>query len=159
MGEPHSKIADSVLDLVGDTPLFEIRRLDTETPRGRAPDSLTGPGNDAHFVFEPARACRRGLKGINRLQIFSPYPAVPMTARSGPACWSAGATQGRGHYSTWSRALVRAHSSLHSPSSGGNMIISCAKFSRNTEGRISSPTTYPVYSRERHWSTIRPWRN
>ena len=25
----------SVLDLVGDTPLFELRRLDGETPRGR----------------------------------------------------------------------------------------------------------------------------
>jgi hypothetical protein len=42
---------------------------------------------------------------------------------------------------------------------GREMIISCAKFSRNTEGRIFSPTTCPVYSRERHWSTTRPWRN
>jgi [CysO sulfur-carrier protein]-thiocarboxylate-dependent cysteine synthase len=31
----HPLVVDSVLDLVGDTPLFEIRRLDTETPRGR----------------------------------------------------------------------------------------------------------------------------
>ena len=31
----HPLVVDSVLDLVGDTPLLEIRRLDTETPRGR----------------------------------------------------------------------------------------------------------------------------
>ena len=31
----HPLVVDSVLDLIGDTPLFEIRRLDTETPRGR----------------------------------------------------------------------------------------------------------------------------
>ncbi len=31
----HPLVVDSVLDLVGDTPLFEIRRLDTEAPRGR----------------------------------------------------------------------------------------------------------------------------
>ncbi len=31
----HPLVVDSVLDLVGDTPLFEIRRLATETPRGR----------------------------------------------------------------------------------------------------------------------------
>ena len=31
----HPLVVDSVLDLVGDTPLFEIRRLDTATPRGR----------------------------------------------------------------------------------------------------------------------------
>jgi cysteine synthase len=31
----HPLVVDSVLDLVGDTPLFEVRRLDTETPRGR----------------------------------------------------------------------------------------------------------------------------
>jgi cysteine synthase A len=31
----HPLVVDSALDLVGDTPLFEIRRLDTETPRGR----------------------------------------------------------------------------------------------------------------------------
>jgi cysteine synthase A len=31
----HPLVVDSVLDLVGDTPLFEIRRLDTESPRGR----------------------------------------------------------------------------------------------------------------------------
>lgn len=31
----HPLVVDSVLDLIGDTPLFEIRRLDTEAPRGR----------------------------------------------------------------------------------------------------------------------------
>ena len=31
----HPLVVDSVLDLVGDTPLFEIRRLDAEAPRGR----------------------------------------------------------------------------------------------------------------------------
>jgi cysteine synthase A len=31
----HPRVVDSALDLVGDTPLFEIRRLDTERPRGR----------------------------------------------------------------------------------------------------------------------------
>lgn len=31
----HPRVVDSALDLVGDTPLFEIRRLDVETPRGR----------------------------------------------------------------------------------------------------------------------------
>jgi cysteine synthase A len=31
----HPRVVDSTLDLVGDTPLFEIRRLDTERPRGR----------------------------------------------------------------------------------------------------------------------------
>jgi cysteine synthase A len=31
----HPRIYASVLDLVGDSPLFEIRRLDAETPRGR----------------------------------------------------------------------------------------------------------------------------
>ena len=31
----HPLVVDSVLDLIGDTPLFEIRRLDTATPRGR----------------------------------------------------------------------------------------------------------------------------
>jgi cysteine synthase A len=31
----HPLVVDSVLDLVGDTPLFEIRRVDAETPRGR----------------------------------------------------------------------------------------------------------------------------
>jgi cysteine synthase A len=31
----HPLVVDSVLDLVGDTPLFEVRRLDTEAPRGR----------------------------------------------------------------------------------------------------------------------------
>ncbi|MEP7122918.1 MAG: cysteine synthase A [Byssovorax sp.] len=31
----HPLVVDSALDLVGDTPLFEIRRLDTEAPRGR----------------------------------------------------------------------------------------------------------------------------
>jgi cysteine synthase A len=31
----HPLVVDSVLDLIGDTPLFEIRRLDTDAPRGR----------------------------------------------------------------------------------------------------------------------------
>jgi cysteine synthase A len=31
----HPRVVDSVLDLVGDTPLFEIRNLDRDTPRGR----------------------------------------------------------------------------------------------------------------------------
>jgi cysteine synthase len=31
----HPRVVDSVLDLVGDTPLFEIRRVDSEAPRGR----------------------------------------------------------------------------------------------------------------------------
>jgi cysteine synthase A len=31
----HPRVVDSVLDLVGDTPLFEIRNLDREHPRGR----------------------------------------------------------------------------------------------------------------------------
>ena len=31
----HPLVVDSVLDLVGDTPLFEIRRLDSDIPRGR----------------------------------------------------------------------------------------------------------------------------
>ncbi|MGK3986839.1 cysteine synthase A [Sorangium sp. So ce136] len=31
----HPRVVDSVLDLVGDTPLFEIRRVDAATPRGR----------------------------------------------------------------------------------------------------------------------------
>jgi cysteine synthase A len=31
----HPRVVDSVLDLVGDTPLFELRRIDAEVPRGR----------------------------------------------------------------------------------------------------------------------------
>ncbi len=31
----HPRVVDSVLDLIGDTPLFEIRRIDDEAPRGR----------------------------------------------------------------------------------------------------------------------------
>lgn len=31
----HPRVVESVLDLVGDTPLFEIRRLDADAPRGR----------------------------------------------------------------------------------------------------------------------------
>ena len=31
----HPRIVSSVLDLVGDTPLYELRRIDTESPRGR----------------------------------------------------------------------------------------------------------------------------
>src|SRR6185437_9838842 len=31
----HPRVIDSVLDLVGDTPLFEIRRIDADQPRGR----------------------------------------------------------------------------------------------------------------------------
>jgi cysteine synthase A len=31
----HPRVVDSVLDLVGDTPLFEIRRVDADRPRGR----------------------------------------------------------------------------------------------------------------------------
>jgi cysteine synthase A len=31
----HPRVIGSVLDLIGDTPLFEIRRIDTATPRGR----------------------------------------------------------------------------------------------------------------------------
>ncbi|AKT39145.1 cysteine synthase A [Chondromyces crocatus] len=31
----HPRVVESVLDLVGDTPLYEIRRLETATPRGR----------------------------------------------------------------------------------------------------------------------------
>lgn len=31
----HPLIYENVLDLIGDTPLVEVRRLDTETPRGR----------------------------------------------------------------------------------------------------------------------------
>lgn len=31
----HPRVVDSVLDLIGDTPLFEIRRMGLEAPRGR----------------------------------------------------------------------------------------------------------------------------
>ncbi|APR81369.1 Cysteine synthase [Minicystis rosea] len=31
----HPRVVDSVLDLVGDTPLYEIHRIDIDTPRGR----------------------------------------------------------------------------------------------------------------------------
>lgn len=31
----HPRVVGSVLDLVGDTPLFEVQRLDREAPRGR----------------------------------------------------------------------------------------------------------------------------
>ena len=31
----HPRVVASVLDLIGDTPLYELRRLDTESPRGR----------------------------------------------------------------------------------------------------------------------------
>lgn len=31
----HPRVVDSLLDLVGDTPLYEIRRVDAATPRGR----------------------------------------------------------------------------------------------------------------------------
>ena len=31
----HPRVVSSVLDLVGDTPLYELRRIDTESPRGR----------------------------------------------------------------------------------------------------------------------------
>jgi cysteine synthase A len=42
----HPRVVESVLDLVGDTPLFEIRRVDTEPPRGRvlAKAELYNPG-------------------------------------------------------------------------------------------------------------------
>jgi len=31
----HPRVVDTVLDLVGDTPLFELRRIDADVPRGR----------------------------------------------------------------------------------------------------------------------------
>ncbi|MFT3776157.1 MAG: cysteine synthase A [Minicystis sp.] len=31
----HPRVVDSILDLVGDTPLYEIRRIDSDAPRGR----------------------------------------------------------------------------------------------------------------------------
>lgn len=31
----HPRVVNSVLDLVGDTPLYELRRIDSDTPRGR----------------------------------------------------------------------------------------------------------------------------
>lgn len=31
----HPRVVSSVLDLVGDTPLYELRRIDSESPRGR----------------------------------------------------------------------------------------------------------------------------
>lgn len=31
----HPRVVNSILDLVGDTPLYELRRIDLETPRGR----------------------------------------------------------------------------------------------------------------------------
>jgi cysteine synthase A len=31
----HPRVVDSMLDLIGDTPLFEIRRLDADVPRGK----------------------------------------------------------------------------------------------------------------------------
>lgn len=31
----HPRVVDSILDLVGDTPLYEIRRLDADAPRGK----------------------------------------------------------------------------------------------------------------------------
>src|SRR5262249_39829141 len=42
----HPRVVSSVLDLVGDTPIFEIRRIDNDTPRGRvfAKAELYNPG-------------------------------------------------------------------------------------------------------------------
>src|SRR5262249_46520654 len=42
----HPRVVSSVLDLIGDTPLFEIRRIDTESPRGRvvAKAEMDNPG-------------------------------------------------------------------------------------------------------------------
>lgn len=31
----HPRVVNSILDLVGDTPLYELRRIDSDTPRGR----------------------------------------------------------------------------------------------------------------------------
>jgi cysteine synthase A len=31
----HPRVVSSILDLIGDTPLYELRRIDSETPRGR----------------------------------------------------------------------------------------------------------------------------
>ena len=31
----HPRVVNSILDLVGDTPLYELRRIDTDVPRGR----------------------------------------------------------------------------------------------------------------------------
>lgn len=31
----HPRVVNSILDLVGDTPLYELRRIDSESPRGR----------------------------------------------------------------------------------------------------------------------------
>jgi cysteine synthase A len=42
----HPRVVDSILDLVGDTPLFEIRRLDPDSPRAKvwAKAELYNPG-------------------------------------------------------------------------------------------------------------------
>src|SRR5262249_52716276 len=42
----HPRVVDGVLDLVGDTPLFEITKLDADAPRGRvlAKAELYNPG-------------------------------------------------------------------------------------------------------------------
>ncbi|WP_437630764.1 cysteine synthase A [Sorangium sp. So ce854] len=67
----HPRVVDSVLDLVGDTPLFEIRRVDAATPRGRVfgKAEQQNPGGSLKdriclAMIEGAEA--RGLLGAGR---------------------------------------------------------------------------------------------
>ncbi|WP_437730945.1 cysteine synthase A [Sorangium sp. So ce1335] len=67
----HPRVVDSLLDLVGDTPLFEIRRVDAATPRGRVfgKAEQQNPGGSLKdriclAMIEGAEA--RGLLGAGR---------------------------------------------------------------------------------------------
>ncbi|WP_437686225.1 cysteine synthase A [Sorangium sp. So ce176] len=67
----HPRVVDSVLDLVGDTPLYEIRRVDAATPRGRVfgKAEQQNPGGSLKdriclAMIEGAEA--RGLLGAGR---------------------------------------------------------------------------------------------
>ena len=66
----HPRVVDSVLDLMGDTPLFAIRRLDTAEPRGRvyAKAEMYNPGGSVKdriclAMIEAAEASGQLQKG------------------------------------------------------------------------------------------------
>jgi cysteine synthase len=66
----HPRVVDSVLDLMGDTPLFEIRRLDAAEPRGRvyAKAEMYNPGGSVKdriclAMIEAAEAAGQLQKG------------------------------------------------------------------------------------------------
>jgi hypothetical protein len=57
MAQLGHRLGGALVDAIRDD---DVAAFLPEAPRRRAPDSLTGPGDDAHLVLEPARADRAG---------------------------------------------------------------------------------------------------